>query len=129
MSQNQMLPVWMTVGATQTAPGTAINGTSMGASITSDQVPLSFEDNVGLQVVWTGTPTGTLDVQISLDPTNLGWQSIPSTSFVPTPAIPSGSAGSNYYELMQTTAAFIRLVYTRTSGTGTLKAKITAKSV
>lgn len=126
MSMNQLLPVWLTVGATQTAAGVAINATSMAASITSDAVPLQFEDNPDIQCVWTGTPTGTLAVQISLDPTNLGWQTV---TFSPTPDQPAGSSGSNYFSLNQTSAAYIRLIYTRVSGTGTLTAKIAAKSV
>lgn len=126
MSTNQLTPVWMTVGATQSAAGVPINGTSMGASIASDAVLLEFEDNPDIQCTWTGTPTGTLAVQVSLDPTNLGWQTIP---FSPTPDQPAGSSGSNYFSLNQTGAAYIRLIYTRVSGTGTLKAKIAAKSV
>lgn len=126
MSTNQLLPVWLTVGATQTAPGTPIHATSMAASITSDAVLLEFEDNPDIQVVWTGTPTGTLAVQVSLDPTNLGWQTV---TFSPAPDQPTGSSGSDYFSINQTGAAYIRLVYTRVSGTGTLSAKIAAKSV
>lgn len=126
MGDNVLKPVWLTVGATQTAPGTAINGTSMGATITSDPVPMSFEDNVAIQVKWTGTPTGTFDVQVSLDPTNLGWQSL---TFSPSPTAPAGAAGTNWFDINQTGAAFVRLVYTRTSSTGALFAKISAKDV
>lgn len=126
MSTNQLLPVWMTVGATQTAAGIPINGTSMGASITSDAVLLDFVDNPDIQCKWTGTPTGTLAVQISLDPTNLGWVTVP---YSPTPDQPAGSNGSDYFSLNQTAGTYIRLVYTRVSGTGALSAKIAAKSV
>lgn len=128
MSTNQLLPVWLTVGATQTAPGSQLNGYTMGASFNSDAVLLQFEDNAALQVVWTGTPTGTLDIQLSQDPTNIGWTTITS-SFSPTPSQPAGAGGSNFYELNQTGAAYIRMIYTRVSGTGTIKAKISAKSV
>lgn len=126
MSTNQLLPVWLTVGATQTAPGSQVNGYTLGASFNSDAVLLEFEDNPDIQVVWTGTPTGVLTVQISLDPTNLGWQSI---VFTPAADQPAGSSGTNYYSINQTGAAYIRLIYVRTSGTGTIKAKIAAKSV
>lgn len=126
MSTNQLLPVWMTVGATQTAAGTPINAMSMGASITSDAVPLQFEDNPDIQCKWTGTPTGTIAVQVSLDPVNLGWETV---VYSPSPTQPAGSSGSNYLTLNQTGAAFIRLVYTRASGDGALYAKIAAKAV
>lgn len=126
MSTKQLLPVWMTVGSTSVTPGTPINATSMAATITSDAVLLEWEDNIGIQAVWTGSPVGTLDVQVSLDPTNLGWQSVP---FTPTPTAPSGSAGSDWFEINQSPAGYVRLVYTRTSGTGALSAKIALKSV
>jgi hypothetical protein len=114
MSQNQLLPVYI------------LQAISMGASFVSDAVKLEFEDNVGIQAVWTGTPTGVLTVEVSMDPDILGWQTIP---FTPTPAAPSGSAGSDWFELNQSPAAFVRLKYVRTSGTGTINAKIALKSV
>lgn len=126
MSTNQLLPVWLTVGATQTVQGAPIRAYSMAADIASDPVTLTFEDNTDIQCKWTGTPTGVLAVQISLDPTNLGWQTV---SFGPAPDQPAGSASGNYFSINQTGTAFIRLIYTRTSGTGTLSAKISAKSV
>lgn len=61
-----------------------------------------------------------------MDPDLLGWQAIP---FTPVPAQPSGAAGTNWYELNQSTASFVRLKYVRTSGTGTINAKIALKSV
>ncbi len=120
MSTNQLSPTWMNVSSVP------INGTSMGASITSDAVQFEFSDNVGIQATWTGTPTGTFDVQISLDPTNLGWTSVP---FSPLPTAPAGAAGNNYFEINQSTGGFVRLLYTRVSGTGNLKAKIAIKAV
>jgi len=113
MSQNQLLPVWL------------IQNGNMSGNLTSQNVELEFMDNIGIHVVWTGTPTGTLSVQISLDPTNLGWVSIPFTS----PTQPSGSGGSDYFEVNQSTAAYVRLIYTAASGSGTLNAKIAIKSV
>lgn len=98
----------------------------MAADITSDAVQIKWEDNVGIHAVWTGTPTGVLSVQISLDPVELGWETI---VFSPAADQPSGAAGSNFYDLNQTGGAYVRLFYDATSGAGTLKAKISAKSV
>ncbi len=120
MSTNQLTPTWLNVSSVP------INGTSMAASITSDAVQFEFGDNVGIQATWTGTPTGTFDVQISLDPANLGWTSV---TFSPSPTAPAGAAGSDYFEINQSAAGFVRLVYTRVSGTGALKAKIAIKAV
>lgn len=114
MSTNQLTPTYIA------------QAVSLAADFVSVTVPLAFEDNVGIQAVWTGTPTGTLAVQISMDPTVLGWQTV---TFSPSPTQPTGSAGSNWFSIQQTDAAFLRLTYTRVSGTGTLNAKIAAKSV
>lgn len=120
MSTAQMLPVWMQVN------GVAVNGTSMGASITTDAVKMEWEDNAGIHVKWTGTPTGTLSVEVNLDPDNLDWQAI---TFTPTPDQPGGSSGGDFFDVYGTAAAWIRLKYTRVSGTGALYAKIALKSV
>ncbi len=114
MSTNQLTPVWL------------IHSGDMSGDLASDPVTTEFNDNVGIQVTWTGTPTGVLDVQVSMDITNLGWQSVP---FDPSPSQPAGADGSNWYEINQTPAGFVRLIYTAASGAGVLKAKIAAKSV
>lgn len=123
MSTNQLVPVWMTVAGASLAAGH-----SMGADFVSDAVTLSFEDNVGIQFKWTGTPTGTLTIQTSMDPTNLGWFTETFTS----PTQPTGSATGYVYKggvLNQTPMGFVRFTYTFVSGAGTLYAKIAAKSV
>jgi hypothetical protein len=114
MSFFTLLPVWIA------------QAKSMGASFTTDSVKMAWEDNFGIQMVWTGTPTGVIEVQVSMDPDNLGWETIP---FNPSLTQPAGAAGTNWAEVNQTTAAYVRLKYTRTSGTGTFNAKISAKSV
>ncbi len=120
MSQNQLTATWLQIG------GVPVNGTSMGATLTSDWVPISFSDNVAIQVKWTGTPTGVFTVERSLDPTNLGPDVITVT---PSITAPSGSPGGDYIEINQCTAGFIRLVYTYASGAGVLLAKVAAKAV
>ncbi len=111
-----------------------ISAASMGANITSAIVEISQQDNVGIQLNWTGTPVGTFDVQISIDHeqdmngnvTVAGnWVSLPLS-----PAIAAaGSADSAYIDLNQQSASYVRVVYTRTSGSGTLNGFATAKGV
>lgn len=98
----------------------------MSGDLASQAVSMTFMDNVGIQAIWTGAPTGVLAVQVSMDPDNLGWQTVP---FSPAPDQPAGSSGSDWYEVNQSPAAFVRFTYTRTSGTGTLNAKMAIKSV
>ena len=95
----------------------------MASSLTSPAVGIQFLDNVGIMASWTGTPTGTFAVQVSVD--TVTW--VPITL---SPAITaSGSADQAYFELNQLSAPYIRLVYTASSGSGTLNALVTAKMI
>lgn len=87
-------------------------------------------------LVWTGTPTGTFQVQVSNsyqqgpegEVLNAGsWTTIPSTSFTGTYPTPSGSSGFGFIDIVGTEAAWVRLQYTAASGTGTLVAILAAK--
>lgn len=115
-------------------PVHVIVATSMATSITSPIVEVRNQDNVGIQMHWTGTPVGTFAFQVSMDHqqdmegnvTVAGnWITIPVS-----PAITaSGSADDAYVDINQVSAMYFRLVYTRTSGTGTLDAYVAAKGV
>ena len=123
MSTNQLTPAWMAVSGVS-----LVAGHTMGADFASDAVQLLWEDNAAIQFKWTGTPTGVLTIQTSLDPSNLGWFTETFTS----PTQPAGSASGYVYKggpLAQTAMGYIRFTYTYTSGAGTLYAKIAAKSV
>lgn len=115
-------------------PFQLITSGNMNASITSDAVYTQYQDNIGIQLNWTGVPVGTFDVQISMDHhqdingniTVAGnWTSLPLS-----PAIAaSGGADTAYIDLNQQSAPYFRVVYTRTSGTGTLNVFATAKGI
>jgi hypothetical protein len=77
---------------------------------------------MGIQLVWTGTPTGTFDIQVSLDHrqdaygnvTNPGtWSSL---TISPSPSSPAGSASNTYIDINQLSAPYVRVVYTKGSG-------------
>lgn len=104
------------------------------AVITSAITNIQFLDNIGIQLNWTGTPNGGAVVQISNDHAqdSLGnvtvagnWNTLTTSA----DAAPAGSAGSFYYDINQTSAPWIRVVYTNTSSTGTLNAFICGKAV
>lgn len=108
-----------------------ING-SMGASVTSDVTILAQKTGASYDVSWTGTPTGTFSVQMSntysLDAkgavSNAGnW----TTVTLSTPITAAGSADNALINLAGLEVYAIRLVYTRSSGTGTLNATIACK--
>jgi hypothetical protein len=106
----------------------------MGTSITSDPVEIKNQDNIGIQLHWTGAPVGAFDIEISSNyredmegnVQNAGnWVTLPLS-----PAITaSGSADDAYIDLNQMSAMYMRIVYTRTSGTGSLDAYVVAKGV
>lgn len=103
---------------------------SMAANITSPAQEVRYEDNIGVQLIWTGTPVGVFDIQVSLDynpNTHVAgtWTSLTLSNSI----APAGSASSGYIDLNQLSAPYFRIVYTRTSGAGSLNAWVTAKAV
>lgn len=111
-----------------------INAVSMGATITSAAQRVVTQDNIGIQLIWTGTPVGTFSVQVSVDHqqppqddyTIAGtWTNLPLSAVITA----SGSGDNAYVDLNQLSAPYYRIVYTRTSGTGTLNAYVTQKGV
>lgn len=103
------------------------------ASITSSVTDIRYLDNVSIQCIFTGTPTGSFALEGSLDyykingaVQNTGtWTPITLSS---TPAA-SGSAGNILLDLNQLSFPYIRVVYTKLSGTGTLNVYISGKAV
>ena len=94
-----------------TLPG-AMTGTN---TIYSQIVDLSTMDNVGLEVSWTGTPSGTFTVQGS----NSG-AFFTALTFDPALAQPSGSAGGYLIDLFTYPFKYLLLEYVNVSGTGSL---------
>ncbi len=104
-------------------------------TITSTVTNIEFLDNIGIQLNWSGTsPVGTAQVQVSADyeqdmfgnVTNAGhWVAM---TLSPSPSI-SGNTGSIYIDINQHSAPWMRVVYTKGSGVGTLNGFITAKMV
>lgn len=103
-------------------------------TITSLVTNVQYVDRVGIQLNFTGTPTGTFQIQVSADyaqdingnVTNTGtWNSIVLSS---TP-VASGTSGSVYVDIIATSAPWIRTQYVGTSGSGTLNGFITTKTV
>lgn len=102
---------------------TVLSGQSMAASFESD--PISVLPFIGYSIscVFTGSPVGTLKIQVSNDtedaPTN--WDDLDDSS------VSISAAGSETYIVAEVEYSFIKLVYTRSSGSGTFGAKFTGK--
>lgn len=72
-------------------------------------------DNIGLELTWTGTPTGTIEVMVSNSGINFY-----SLTFDPVLAQPSGSGGGYVVALMEIPFQYMFVRYTNTSGVGTI---------
>jgi hypothetical protein len=106
------------------------------SSITSAVTNIQFLDDINIQYIWSAgsSPVGTIAVQVSSNyaqdsqgnVSNSGtWTSLSLSS---TPSI-SGNSGSGVIEMTQLGSVWIRTVYTRTSGSGTLNAYISGKEI
>lgn len=115
------------------------------ASLTSTVTNISFLDDIGYQFNFSGSPVGAISIQVSADhaqdyssPPNVtvagNWVPLTFTywdgaQFVTDTSIPVSVGSPIYLDLALLSAPWIRAVYTKVSGTGTLNAFITAKAV
>jgi len=110
-----------------------VSAASMAADVTSSVTNIQFLDNIGIQVnVLSGTPTGTLQVQVSADhEQDTEGNVIVAGNWVDLvpaqQAITAGAPAQTYFDLNQLSAPWIRLKYNHTSGSGSMDAFITAK--
>ena len=100
---------------------TLISNESMGADITSRAQALPHIFGYCVQAVWTGSPVGTMTLEASND--GVIWSTVDGS----TEAI--SGAGDGIYHVTDVFYAYVRLKYTRTSGTGTLNVSINLKGV
>jgi|SRR6185437_13150409 len=107
---------------------------SMNGNLTSSVTPISFLDNICIQLNFTGTPTGNFFVQGSVDYQTDYLGNVISTgnwislTLVPSP-VASGSANQILLDMNQLSFPYIRVIYTYSSGSGTLNGFIGGKSV
>mgnify|MGYP000101883020 CR=1 FL=1 len=117
-------------------PQSVVTNGNMATSLTSLATNINMVSILSYTIVWTGSPTGTFSVQVSNDyiPNPLGVQDAPVNAgtwvalSLSTTVAPAGSGSSAFIDIDTCGAAWIRLVYTRSSGTGTLNATIAGKS-
>jgi len=101
---------------------TLVSSAAMTGNVTSGAALLDHMGLAAVHAVWTGTPTGTLKAQASLDGAN--WIDIPSV----TQSL-AGSAGGVLWQLTDIGYNNLRVVYTFSSGTGSLTVFVNAKGV
>ncbi len=120
-------------------PNTVIAAGDMSAAtVTSTATILQSITSLNYAVTWTGTtPIGVLAVQASDDyqangshVTNAGtWNTVPlNLSGASVTSIPiTGNTGNGMIDIDGIAAYAVRLLYTKTSGTGTIVAVVTGK--
>lgn len=106
----------------------------MSSTITSDPVEVKNQDNIGVQLHWTGVPVGTFSIQVSANHQQSAsgavivegqWVTLPISPAV----VAAGAPDDAYIDLNQLSAMYVRIVYTFTGGTGALDAYVVAKAV
>lgn len=97
---------------------------SAGADLTANfdfpEINILHVDRISFGIAWTGNPVGTVSIQTSND--GIDWTNINSTM------TPAGVPDYDY-EQEEVFGRLVRLSYSRTSGSGTLKAYLVAKSI
>lgn len=97
-------------------PSGVVNGTMSGTSTIYSQIlDISRIDNQGLEVTWTGAPTGVLSVLVSNSGINFY-----ALTFNPALGQPAGSAGGYAINLNQLPFRYMLLRYVNASGSGVL---------
>ena len=99
----------------------AVSGT---ATVNSETFNCSNLDNLGLQIAFAGTMTGTLTVNCSIDNKNFA-----ALTFTPPVSQPSGSNLSYLIDLNQLPFPYLQVSYTNASGSGTLDVYLSAKDL
>lgn len=107
-------PVDLTFSASNVMTGTNV--------LTSQALDVSNYQSTAFQLSWTGTPTGTFAVLVSID--GVTYVDLGASS----PNNPAGSPASGYLPVYGSGAKWMKLQYTNASGSGTLSGKAVSKT-
>jgi len=106
-------------------PSGTLSGTMSGTNtIYTNIVDISRMDNIGLEVTWTGSPTGTIQVMVSNSGINFY-----ALTFDPVLAQPSGSASGYVINVNQIPFKYIFLQYQNSSGSGVITVYMQVKDI
>jgi hypothetical protein len=101
----------------------------MSGNLTSALVDVTYTDNVGIQLNFTGTPTGVFAVEGSVDyDDHLQTGNWSELTFSTTPSA-VGAADVHLLNLNQLPYKKIRVTYTESSGSGTLNIYVMSKGL
>lgn len=124
-SSRSKIKTYLAIGSTAATqlPNPAPVSGDMSASITGPTTTIDMIDQVCYQVTWTSSnAVGVISVQGSVDGTTFN-----DLTFTPALAQPASNNGSYLINLALIPFPYVRVKYTRTSGTGTLVVYLSAK--
>lgn len=106
----------------------------MSGNLTSPAVEVKLQDNIGIQMNWTGAPVGTFSFQISMDhKEDIEGNIVTAGNWITLPVQPAivatGTPDVAYVDLNQQSAMYMRVVYSYISGSGTLNVFVDAKGI
>lgn len=127
--RNSFLFNWNASNPAPFIPNTPLSGVLAGAmsgtnTVYSNIQDVSNTDNQGLEVTWTGTPTGTIQVLGSESGVNFY-----ALTFVPPITQPAGAPGGYIIDLNQFPWRYLMVQYTNVSGSGSLTVWIGSKDL
>ena len=127
--QNTYQLNWQATSPAPFSPNTPPSGNLTGAMASTNTIysniqDLSNIDNAGIEITFSGTPTGVISIMCSNGGTNFY-----ALTFNPILAQPAGAAGGFLINLNQVPFRYVFVQYVNSSGTGTLTAIITQKDL
>lgn len=106
-------------------PSGSVSGTMASTNVIyTNIIDITLMDNAGLEVTWTGTPTGTVEIMSSVSGTTFY-----ALTFNPTLDQPSGSAGGYLIDLNQFPFRYFFVQYTNASGAGSITTWLSGKDL
>ena len=105
-------------------PSGTLSGTMASTNtIYTNIIGIRQSDNVGIEVTWTGTPTGTISVMVSNSGINFY-----ALTFNPALAQPTGAAGGYVISMTALPFQYCFVQYINASGSGSIAAYFQAKA-
>ena len=102
----------------------------MSGSLVTDVVSALYQDNIGFQVEWTGSPSGSFAIEASIDYNDVsGSGTFYELTFNPILGEAGGSAGGFLINLNQFPYPYYRLTYEPVGSSGSLNVYICSKEI
>jgi hypothetical protein len=100
------------------------------ATVASSVIGIKYLDNVSIQCNLTGAPVGSLAIQTSTDHDEDDKGNVLAAgNFVSYTSASISASGNVVFDLNQVAAPFVKILYTKSSGTGAINAFVFGKMV